>query len=311
MAFDLYFAGAGCTAYDEYCAENNCNKLYSQLNERSAIYRFMNLIQKNNSKSKLFIDSGAWSAHSKGKEIDVDEYIQFLNKYDENFYIYAQLDKIPGEFRKPKTLEQRLEAPELSWKNYLYMKDKVKTRDKLLPIFHQGEDYKWLINMLEYVHPDTGKHIPYIGISPSNDLPVSQKIVFIEKCFDIIKNSSNPNVKTHAFGMTSLKVLEQYPFTSADSTSWILTAANGGIMTDIGIIIVSENQKYDKKHILNLDEGNRRYVENIINSYGFSLDELSKNYVKRGIFNIKYLTKWADNYIYKPSRIKQTNLFEI
>lgn len=310
MAFDLYFAGASNLKLDDYIVKHNCNRLCSQLNERNTISKFIDI--KNNTKnckSKLFIDSGAWSAHSKGKIINVDDYIRFLNNNDSNFHIYAQLDKIPGEFRKPKTSEQKLEAAKISWDNYLYMKDKVKTRDKLLPIFHQGEDYKWLENMLEYTHEDTGRHIPYIGISPANDVSVNQKITFIDKCFEIIKNSSNPNVHTHAFGMTSLNVLEQYPFTSADSTSWIMTGANGGIMTDVGIITISENQKYDKNHILNLSTENRKYIESIINKYGFNIDELSKDYVMREMFNIAYLKNWADNYTYKPLKIKQHKLF--
>ena len=33
-------------------------------------------------------------------------------------------------------------------------------------------------------------------------------------CFKMISESNNPHVKTHAFGMTSLKLLEQYPFTN-------------------------------------------------------------------------------------------------
>lgn len=38
------------------------------------------------------------------------------------------------------------------------MKDRIKSRDKLIPIFRQGEDFKWLKNMLEYTHED-GTHI--------------------------------------------------------------------------------------------------------------------------------------------------------
>lgn len=309
MAFNLYFAGSYNKKSDTFILSVNCNRLFSQLNERNAINQFIDIKSKLNSSSKLFIDSGAWSAHSKGKSIYVDEYIDFLNKNDKHFYIYAQLDKIPGEYRKPKTLQQKLEAPELSWQNYLYMKDKVRNRDKLLPIFHQGEDYKWLVNMLEYVHSDTLKHIPYIGISPANDVTVSEKIIFIDKCFEIIKKSNNPNVKTHAFGMTSLKVLEQYPFTSADSTSWIMTAANGGIMTDIGIIMVSENQKYDKNHILNISSENRMFVENMINKYGFNLKEVSTDYIKREMFNVAFLKNWSDNYVYRPLKVKKSPLF--
>lgn len=308
MAFDLYFAGAGDRPVIDFKFANNTNQLLSQLNERSSIREWIADMKEKGHKPKLFIDSGAWSAHSKGKEVDIDDYIAFLNEYDEYFYIYAELDKIPGEFRKPKTLEQKLEAPVISWQNYLYMKDKVKSRDKLLPVFHQGEDFKWLRTMLEYTHEDTGKHIPYIGISPANDSPLTGKVAFIDKCFEIIKNSSNPDVKTHAFGMTSLEILEQYPFTSADSTSYLMTAINGTIMTDLGYLNVSE-RRLTKDNMMFLN--NKDLLEKTVSKYGFTLEELSKDISKRTIYNIKYLLDWSNNYQYKPAKLQTHKLFDI
>ena len=306
MAFNLYFAGAGDTPIIDFKLANSTNQLLSQLNERKMILNWIDYMKSNNVKPKLFIDSGAWSAHSKGKEVNIDDYISFLNTYDDYFYIYAELDKIPGEFRKPKTLEQRLEAPEISWENYLYMKDKVKSRDKLLPVFHQGEDFKWLKVMLEYKHEDNQQHIPYIGISPANDSSIPGKLEFIDRCFDIIKESSNPDVKTHAFGMTSLKILEQYPFTSADSTSYLMCAINGNIMTDYGTLNVSNRRLY-KDNMLFLKDKN--LLNDIITKYGFTLDELSEDSNKRTLYNIKYLLDWCKNYQYKPSNIIKNNLF--
>ena len=306
MAFDLYFAGAGDKSVIDFKLSKSTNQLLSQLNERTMILKWIDYMKANNIKPKLFIDSGAWSAHSKGKEVDIDEYISFLNEFDDYFYIYAELDKIPGEFRKPKTKEQQLEAPEISWQNYLYMKDKIKSRDKLLPVFHQGEDYKWLKNMLEYKHSDTNKHIPYIGISPANDSPIPGKLAFVDRCFDIIKKSSNPNVKTHAFGMTSLSILEQYPFTSADSTSYLMAAINGSIMTDYGTLNVSNRRLY-KDNMLFLKD--KKLLYSIIDKYGYTLQELSEDANKRTIYNIRYLLDWCKNYQYKPANIYKNNLF--
>lgn len=65
--------------------------------------------------------------------------------------------------------------------------------------------------------------------------------------FSIIKKSNNPNVKVHGFGMTSLSLLPQFSFASVDSTSWIITAANGNIFSDYGIISLAEKDKYCKK----------------------------------------------------------------
>lgn len=308
MAFDLYFAGSGDKPVIDFKFENCTNQLLSQLNERGQIKSWIENMRNNGKKCKLFIDSGAWSAHSKGKEVDIDKYIEYLNEYDEYFHVYAELDKIPGEFRKPKTREQQLEAPEISWKNYLYMKDKIKSRDKLLPVFHQGEDFKWLKNMLEYTHEDTGKHIPYIGISPANDSSITGKIAFIDKCFEIIKNSSNPDVKTHAFGMTSLEILEQYPFTSADSTSYLIAAImDGSIMSDYGYLKVSDRKLAYKDNKLFLAD--KTLLNKLITKYGFTLKELSKDSTKRVLYNMRYLLDWCQKYEYKPSSITQTKLF--
>lgn len=303
--FNLYFAGRGPAEVVKYKLENNTNQLFSQLNERSAIKEWINGANDIH-KTKLFIDSGAWSAHSQGKEINVDDYIKYLNENDDYFYIYAQVDKIPGEFRKPKTKEQILEAPEISWKNYLYMKDKVKSRDKLLPVFHQGEDFKWLKNMLEYTHEDTGKHISYIGISPANDSSVPGKLEFVDRCFEIIKNSSNPNVKTHAFGMTSLKILEKYPFTSADSTSYLMTAINGSIMTEYGIVNLSDRRLL-KDNALFLKD--KTLLNKLISRYGFTLEELSSDIGPRAVYNMMYLLDWCNHYEYKPNKISKIKLF--
>ena len=305
MAFNLYFAGCGDTSVVDFKLKHNTNQLLSQLNERKTILNWIESMKKAENKCKLFIDSGAWSAHSKGKEVDIDDYIYFLNSYDDYFYIYAELDKIPGKFRCIKTVEEKLKAPIISWDNYLYMKDRVKSRDKLLPVFHQGENFKWLKNMLEYKHEDTQNHIPYIGISPANDSSVAGKIAFIEECFNIIKNSNNPNVKTHAFGMTSLKVLEKYPFTSADSTSYLQSAINGNIFTKYGYLNISNRRPY-KDNVIFLNDKTLLLSE--VEKYGYTIDELSSNSNNRVIYNMKFLIDWCNNYQYTPDNFKSIKL---
>lgn len=310
MGFDLYFAGSQCKEADELMVKLNCNRLFSQENDRKNIknWRGYKHSRRTQYQGNIFIDSGAFSVHTKGIELNVDEYIDYLNSIDDDIHIFAQVDKIPGDFGKEKTRQQILEAPELSWENYLYMKDKVKSRDKLLPIFHQGEDFKWLENILSYKHSD-GTPIAYIGISPANDKSSKEKEIFIHKCFNIIKRSKNPDVKTHAFGMTSLWILEQYPFTSADSTSWLMTGANGNIMTPYGIIMVSEKGTSDKKHILNMPKEARILIEKFISSLGYSLEGAMTDYKVRMCINICYLKNWADNYEYKPLKISRKSLF--
>src|SRR5688500_3421363 len=42
--------------------------------------------------ARLFLDSGAFSAFTLGQPISIDEYMQFLTKYEDQFFMYASLD---------------------------------------------------------------------------------------------------------------------------------------------------------------------------------------------------------------------------
>lgn len=306
--FQLYFAGSQNKVAETYLRENGANRLASQLIDRNVINGWIEGRKEGLCKGHLFIDSGAFSAHTRDAEVDVDAYIDYLNSLDSELHIFAQVDKIPGVFRKTKTKEQLLEAPELSWQNYLYMRERLLSPKKLLPIFHQGEDYKWLENMLLWVD-DNGDYIPYIGISPANDQPVKEKEKFIDKCFKIIKASHNPDVKTHAFGMTSLYILEAYPFTSADSTSWIMNGANGSIMTKYGSITVSDARRAAPEHICRMSKEAQKEIAQYAESRGYTIQGLAEDYKQRVIFNIKFLMEWARNYKYTPSSVKRKTLF--
>lgn len=306
MSFDLYFAAEGNRCMDKYLDKKHCNRLFTQL-KPYYIERYIAKKTRRNS-SKLFVDSGAFTAWTKGVSIDVDGYIDYLNNLDDAITLCAQVDCIPGIFGRVRTQKEIEDSPIKSWENYLYMKDKLKSRDKLIPIFHQEESFEHLKKMLEYRHSD-GKPISYIGISPSNDRSQSDKEDFIAESFYLIKNSSNPNVKTHAFGMTNLSMLERYPFTSADSTSWKMSAAFGSIMTRFGTILISSEQLKDKKHIEYMPSFVKDYVKSECLKGGIDYDMLYTDFGTRAKFNINYLKDWADNYEYKPVTAHKKSLF--
>lgn len=305
--FDLYFAGSQNKISEEYLKTSGCHRLASQLIDRKIITDWIQSVKDGIATGKLFIDSGAYSAHTRNADLNVDEYINYLNDIDEYVQLFAQVDKIPGEYGHPKSRQDLMDAPRQSWENYLYMRERVKSPEKLIPIFHQDEEFVWLENLLEATFD--GKHIPYIGISPANDKPVKTKIVFIERCFDIIAKSSNPSVKTHAFGMTSLNVLERYPFTSADSTSWIMNAANGSIMTKYGSVTLSSGRTHAPEHIGKMPRDAQEQIQDYVESHGYKLDELADDYKQRMNFNIMFLGEWASSYKYTSIKVKRKRLF--
>lgn len=306
MAFNIYFAGSYQKQIDEEIMKRGGNRLFSQLNDRNGLKRWLPF-KKEGAPNRLFIDSGAFSAHTKDSEVDVDAYIDYVNEHQGLFDVIAQVDTIPGKFRQPKTRQQINEAPESSWQNYLYMRERVKDVHCLTPIFHQGEDFKHLKRMLETTFD--GKHIEYIGISPANDVQTKDKKKWFEQVYQIIRDSSNPNVKTHAYGMTSFEALEQYPIYSADSTSWLLNAAMGAIMTPKGTIFTSEMKEHESGHWTNLSPADQKWILDHVESYGIQMEDLETDYKARELFNVMYVLEWAQNYKFKGTGRYQRRLF--
>ena len=303
MSFNLYLAGGKVKTQDDIIIKRGCDVLFSQINDRKAIKKFLELMSNN----KLFIDSGAYSAWSKNKHIDVDDYIKFINENTDKFTLFASVDDIPGELRRKPTLWEQRESPAKSWHNYLYMREQVKDKDKLLPVFHIGEDFRHLQNMLDATF--NGEHIPYIGLGGTVGLACTVKEDWYKQCFKIIQQSSNANVKVHAFGMTSLNILENFPFTSADSTSWLMTSNNGNIITRFGVVCVSNISSDKPNHISKLPKHTQQQIAAEVAQYGLTLEECSEDYKKRSVFNVNHLQDWADNYQYKGNDRYQKRLF--
>ena len=317
--FDLYLASFDDNKIMNDAWENDWPLLYSQINNRGCIINRLSAPTN----GKLLIDSGAHSAHTKGITLDLEEYIGFVNENIDKFTLYVQVDKIPGVYRMPKTAKDWLEAPQLSWENYLYMREKSKDPSKLVPVFHQGEDLKWLRNMLDYTFSD-GSHIPYIGLSPRGDVSLKAKYDFSAECFATIQNSSNPNVKTHAFGATSLEMLERLPYTSADSTTWVLVSAFGqvwmpncidGDINGVGIKLgVSEENRSHPTATQTYWEQPakiKKKLDDYFESIGTNIEELSVSHSARALASAKYVQNWANNYEYKglKSFVTTKNLF--
>lgn len=302
---DLYFAGS--EAFTDIVFDEPGNILMSYFYVRQKFSKFIELLENKKANKKLFIDSGAFTAWTKQESIDVDEYINFINTYSEHIELYGQIDVIPGDIIKGHTPEQVEEAAAATWENYLYMRPRMKKPEGLLYTFHVGEPYRYLEQALEW-RDDNGQPIPYIALGGMVGKPMPTKKSFLDSCFNIIKKSSNPKVKVHAFGMTSFSLLEAYPITSADSTSWIMTGANGNIITDVGIIAISEKAKRLPEHYSHLCPSHQDAFEKTISKYGFTLDELQVDYKARLRYHLRYLSEKASKTKYIPGP-KKVSLF--
>lgn len=298
---DLYLATSEKEQFNKQ--DFDFNVLFNFLESQNTDYYHNNDMYR----GKLFIDSGAFSSWTKGKKIDVDSYIQWLN--DRPFIdLFGQVDVIPGDRVMGATLEEVEEAAGKTWENYLYMRERVIKKESLLYTFHVNEPIKYLKQALEWTD-ENGNHIPYIALGGMVGKPRAVRRAFLENCFNVIEKSSNPDVKVHAFGMTDFDLLEEFPIYSADSTSWIMVGAMGNIMTNFGNIAVSENQKNDKNHFSHLSKDVITEFNKMIGKYGFTLEELSISVDKRIMLNAMYMIEKASKINNRKKRIKKKKLF--
>ena len=163
---------------------------------------------------RLMIDSGAFSVWTKQGSIDIDNYINYCKNVkseagDKTELIFVNLDVLPGHYGVYPSKDQREESAEKGWANMEYMEN---AGIKVIHVFHQHEDFKWLKKLMA--------HQEYIGISPANDEVQSSKNNWLKKVFTMVKTSN----KCHGFAVTSLNTLLKFPFYSADSSSWVVGA---------------------------------------------------------------------------------------
>lgn len=279
MSVDLYFAGVQCSEAEQIIEENGYCRLYSYVTDKKNLAdRF-----ERKAKGKLIVDSGAFTVWTKGITIDVDEYINWLNTNKEYIYLAGQVDSIPGKFRQTPTQAEVKEAAQKTYDNYWYMRERLDNPDMLLYTFHVGEPFVFLEKLLE--HPG----IKYIALGGMVGTGNKTKENFSQRCFEIIQKSKNPDVKVHAFGVTTPSILEKFPFSSGDSTGWIMTGACGKIYSKYGQLDFSQNSSNTSKSVFNLPKEAFNVVVQEVEEFGYTMKELKESYKARMCYNVKYL----------------------
>lgn len=141
----------------------------------------------------VFIDSGAFSAESLGKPIDIDDYCKFLKECGATYY--ASLDVIGNA---KATME-----------NYDYMVQKYGLKPILT--FHMGSQMEDLDKVLKV--PDL-KYMALGGLVFSSGVTNHCDEVWAY----ILRNK--PRIKVHGFGLTDIEAMKRYPWHSVDSSSY-------------------------------------------------------------------------------------------
>lgn len=182
----LYFAGE---SFDKITRDEGADVLKSYAYESAAAK-----VLKEGRKTRFFLDSGAFTAFSQGKQVDIQAYAAFIRKHRQHITLAANLDVI-GSHEGTLANQLALEALDC----------------QVLPVFHYGEPWELLEKYVkEYRYLALGGLVPI-----AKDRP--KMTAFLNKAFSIIKTKT----LIHGFGVNATWAWRAYPFYSVDATSWL------------------------------------------------------------------------------------------
>lgn len=219
-------------------------------------------------KRKIFLDSGAFSAFTKGVEIDLRAYCRYVQ---ENIDI---LEVVEGQ--PLFSVLDGIGDPLKTYQNQVAM-ERLGVRP--LPCFHYGEDERYLE---WYV-----ANYDYITLGGMVPISTPQVKLWLDRIWEkyLVDGAGHPKIRVHGFGLTTLSLMERYPWFSVDSSSWIQIANNGGlVLLDGRVISVSANsprRKVDGQHIDTLTPIQRTAVESWLIKMGVDIDRVKKEYYSR------------------------------
>jgi len=258
-------------------------------------------------KEYLILDSGAFSAWSKKAVINFDEYIQFCLTYQDKISYIVNLDVIPASPGQKRISGLEIErSASLGWRNAHKLFTAGIPLSKLIHVFHQNEDFKWLERMV--------RDFQYIGLSPANDRTTQEKVSWLDRCMNYVTDSNGDAIiKFHGFAVTSHLLMKRYPWYSVDSASWTLVAAMGGvILPDFNepfqkphlLFDVSSKSSAigDLKHINNIAPQLRKRIFSYFQEQGFTSEALQTDYYTRAAANVQYMNNLSAYFKQHPQR---------
>jgi hypothetical protein len=178
---------------------------------------------------KVFLDSGAFSMAGKARKKShlsekkfyktkewwayIDAYAKFIIKYKDSFDHYANVDT--SRF------------PKITWDVQKYLEEKWGLNP--LPVIHHGEPMKWFEKYLEAGY----KYICIGGVAKTKGYSQTRRFnIWGDQIFKRVCPSPDykPTIKLHGFAITSIPLMQRYPWYSVDSVTWKKMSYYGQIL---------------------------------------------------------------------------------
>ncbi len=215
----------------------------------------LDFLIKNNHQGKLFMDSGAYPASKKNKDLPIDPYIDYVNEVGHHLDAIAQLDYIP-RIQDGSPAEQVEKSARLTWERFLYMWERVKPelRHKLIYIIHAEDTEPLLRRALEW-RDKNGQGIGYIGLGLSTT-DMAFRWAQLDTATRLFKEY-NYQGQVHGFGLQVLELVQSCPYlTSCDSSSAIKDRMTGKVYIQGKQIKIADDTKAHHKSELSEEARN-------------------------------------------------------
>lgn len=263
-------------------AETWCNEAYSA---------------KQLEKVTILLDSGAFTAWSKGEEMPLSEvqhnyrrFMKAVGPHCKDVWM-INLDKIPGEKGRTATHEEIQEAVRISDENFKVLFDEF--GDRVMPVFHQDES-------IERLHECCHQNPVRICVSPRNDVSEHYRRPWAARVH--METQRYPGLWTHGLAATGADMMATVPWGSVDSSTHLNIAAYGGVlypyrsrMMNVKVSNDSPMQRFMNQHINSMPEQTVKELAAYIETCETTLDECRVSSGARELVNICTLQRVADD----------------
>jgi hypothetical protein len=233
----------------------------------------------------IFLDSGAFSMFTKGVDIKLEEYAEYIHANKDIWHVVSNLD-------------DTTKTPQISYDNQKALES---LGCGVQPVFHCREDERWLQRYL-----DEGYDYLFIGgMVPETTKYLTQWLDHIWENY-LINPDGSPRIKVHGFGLTTLSLMFRYPWYSVDSTSWVMASRMGKIFVDLphkiqGVAISDKSPrvKDTDQHYDSLSPSLRQLIDQRFEELGYKADNLRTMYGWRDKWNIQFFERMQDRAVDK------------
>lgn len=226
----------------------------------------------------LILDSGAFTAWSTGKQVDVVAYAEWAlaNANRGKEVVAVNLDVIPGEMGRTSTKEERNEGMARSLKNADYLRSRGLN---VMEVFHQDEPLVFLDTLLDRLPPNG-----ILAISPRNDVAMSSKLEWQKIVLRHLYQRYGKNLpRTHGLAVTSHRMMKGFPYYSVDSSTWASAMRFGTYTNEWGKQEHIEKIYDGRPNTVNMKPAIIHSLRKSIENYGHVEKSMTTLWAQRGV----------------------------